>query len=286
LPRVDPEKKKAIMQSPEFQVWWQWRRGIYPVPSDPFRAFMIDLGIPAKLHPEEAWRKRVNRADVVPVDYPRELKPLQQPIIRSQPLQQPVLKYKKRIEILQKAAEEFTKHYGVPMPQLRFVPEESHMEASYKPFGIGESPSAAVVTIGLKGTKHLALATLFHELGHHVQHVKQPFVAMPRSQKLLWMERQANLYAKPFLKLASQRWYRRMAMQSYLQYLHPSKYQTYWWKPVSKASSLSEAMLKKAMYQEEFRKLQHPFKVAVAKLTRKGKPTGEYAVYLGKPYAW
>ena len=66
--RTAAARRAAIMSTVEFQEWWRARIHLHPIPSDPFRAFMIDRGLMARHLDKETWKPRTNRSDLVPVD--------------------------------------------------------------------------------------------------------------------------------------------------------------------------------------------------------------------------
>jgi len=275
LPRVDPEKKKQILESSAFQTWWNWRRKISPVPKDPFKAYMIDLGIPARLYEPDPWSKRVNRADWIAVDYPRmatrtERYPSE---VRTASTQLEQL-HKKRVETIMEAAREFTQHYSVPMPQIKILHEKGYFESYHDPL-------RNIVAIGIKGAKMPTLGVLFHELGHHVQYQKVPMpYGLTFSQARLWKEKKAYELAKPFLKHPTHGWIKRFGIFTYQLKHEPSvlKKGTFTaWTHLENISNIKEAKIRMAWLKHTYPEREF----RLVKLTRKGEPTGKYRIYQG-----
>lgn len=286
MPRTDPAKKQAILESPMFQEWWKWRRTIHPVPKDPFRAFMIDKGINAKRLEEEAWRKRVNRGDLPFIDVPFFLKSREMPSTvkkPSVPSLPPLSKllHEKRVKTLYEAAGKFFEKYQLPKIPIYALHEKGALRSSLKVVGSLEQGTAA--QIGIKGTKKQSLAALFHELGHYAAYhrkdvpLKPTFLLTPSER--VAEERKAWEYAKPFLTSPQQHWMKRKAMQTYLTGFGGGKPFTQWQfleKQPSKESA--EARV-------EWLKWRNPTaKFRIYKVTKRGKPTGEYAIYWGGEY--
>lgn len=63
-------RKKKVLASGDYKEWWANRSQHDPVPSDPYRAFMIDLSLSAKVTNRPEWENKPNRSDVLDVDYP------------------------------------------------------------------------------------------------------------------------------------------------------------------------------------------------------------------------
>lgn len=176
------KRREKIMGSKPFKEWWAARQHIHPMPSDPFRAFMIDVGLHAKIHTKEIWRGRTPRADFPSIDLPSGIPAPKRRI--------PSRKEERRFKLIPRAAEpygeptEFEKglqrqvdkmseHYHVAAPRLVFERGEGILSSSYYHGAFGDI--MPFIKLGVKGGKRSeaqALGALGHEFGHHV-HAKR-----------------------------------------------------------------------------------------------------------------
>jgi hypothetical protein len=181
-------KRQLIVGSSAFSEWWMARQTFYPIPSEPYRAFMIDLGLYARPHHKEVWKHRTNRLDYPPIDFPRrgeipkgiprkrrrlpsrkEIKRWKKVPKRAQPII--MTPYEKK---LVKEVEKMTEEFHIPMPKVKFHPRTS---ARYVPTILPwETPSVILarefVATGApkkrKREREQVMAALRHEVGHHV----------------------------------------------------------------------------------------------------------------------
>lgn len=68
MTKPDIAKRKAVMSSEAFRIWWAARQDESPRPADPYRAYMIDRGLHARHAPKESWENVPNRRDLAGVD--------------------------------------------------------------------------------------------------------------------------------------------------------------------------------------------------------------------------
>lgn len=180
------------MSSPQFAEWWAARRHIHPIPSDPYRAFMIDKSLKAKPLPKEMWVPRTNRSDIL-ADFPSGL-----PAFKVRPMSR---KQMARWHYVPKAARREPSH---PFVQVLHRHKEVFLEKYHLPdvlvkaeqgmgsVGAGHYQGSAYflgtpyVTVGIRNIKRKkpeeygkggawdpleaqALASFTHELGHHAE---------------------------------------------------------------------------------------------------------------------
>jgi len=280
MPRVDPEVKKKIMDSAAFLYWWDERRKIHPIPKDPFRAFMIDIGIPARLKDPEEWKRRVNRSDYILIDHPSvrtKIHQLKQMAKQKKQKQKETLQIEKIKQMLIKSAVEFTKQHGVPMPQfLRFDISKGWTRSFFKGTYHGEKLIASV-NVGIKGKNPLLMkSAMLHELGHYIDYLKRPprvIVAPSRSVLKMSREREAWKYARKFLTHPVQTWSMAMSLKGYRDLYEQSilgePMKIWIWK--TEAKTREAALGVKRLYERQGRKV----KVEV----HKGKPF-PYQIYV------
>ena len=231
------QKRKAIIQSEEFKIWFHERLKTKPMPSDPYRAFMIDRSLKAELRDRDSWAHRTNVADWEPVDYP--------PVIRGQKtVMIPPPKSKEAAATkaaIRAKAKVICTELDVPCPKIKFTTSDYGRPRSYYQSGyvINRYTGAIVrakepfVVIGLPKSGKLKpeqYAVLAHELGHHKvtteiqrtegdQAVIDHYTRMKISDSARNQnERDAWHYAKPFMKdsPAVQHWIKKYALGSYL----------------------------------------------------------------------
>lgn len=230
-------KRAAIMGTREFQEWWRARCRIHPIPSDPFRAFMIDRGIPAPITTKEDWKPRTNWVDTVPIDNFHGGKgrrrsrrtPRKPPQFRKgyvPKAARPIGKLTPLEEQLKAHVRKMAEHYHVPEPEIFFERGEGQLaSAAYLGGAFGVKP---FLKIGVKGLKEkslpLHLGTTGHEMGHQVHRRGQVGLLKALSIKGFYesgkieQERIAWKIADPFMtmKRPAQKWLKKFALGSYL----------------------------------------------------------------------
>jgi len=233
--QVAAAKRAAVLRSKAFQEWWSARQNIRPIPADPYRAFMIDLSLFARVHRKPIWRMRTNRMDYPPIDLPRGV-PSEK---RRLPSRKEMRRFKKvpkparpRVVTAQqkkllKVKERFLRKLHLPEVEVVFEPELGQLTSAYWR-GL-PSVSKPRIKLGARGLKRGALgeaqveATMLHELGHHAHYytgfpsgraVSHAAVAAPRIEK----ERKAWEIADPFLVKfrPSQKFFKKYALGTYL----------------------------------------------------------------------
>ena len=174
-------KRQMILQSEAFQEWYEARMSYYPTPRDPYRAFMIDLSLYARVHHKQVWQHRTNRMDYPPIDLPKG--------VPSKKRRLPPRKHIKRFKRVPKPAKPlvetpfekelrkelgiFTEGYHLPDVRLRFEPRQTG--AFYRPSLPFSSEKTIIViprsvTKGkkkIKGAGEQPFSTQLHEGGHH-----------------------------------------------------------------------------------------------------------------------
>lgn len=141
--------RKAILESEEYDKWYEARRHIQPSPTNPYQAFMIDRSLRAKPYDESSWEDYVNRSDFepidnpqgVPIDYPEDGKPIHRKHrnptfvpaskIRPQHENEPLFQELKGIK------EDFNKTYGTDDVEL-IIEKRSGGSAYSRPQRPGE----------------------------------------------------------------------------------------------------------------------------------------------------
>lgn len=176
---VAAAKREAILSSRAFREWWDARLTFSPTPSDPYRAYMIDLGLFARVHHKRVWKHRTNRMDYPNIDLPlgtprrrRKLPPRKQ-IKRFKPVPKAALPailtpYEKE---LVREAEQFKEKYHLPAMEIRFERGvvAAHIPAIYgRGAAIIKMPREQVEQAAKlrKGVEQQVRVVLGHELGH------------------------------------------------------------------------------------------------------------------------
>lgn len=244
--KVTPsQKKELIMSTQAYKEWWEARQSQSPVPSDPYRAFMIDISLRALRTRREIWEHNTNRTDMTEVDFPtgygyRPTKPRSVP--RKQEHRRPARfpEYVRPQSVMsafeseiRRRTEEFSSKMRVPVP--RVIMGKGILKSYYSSgwgmrrtrFGV---PREAVhvgeplIFIGAsEKAKPQTYAALYHELGHHTHafsrwhetgSVAGDFVAGGKVE----IERKAWQYADPFLRdqRPVQKWLKRYVLGNYL----------------------------------------------------------------------
>lgn len=197
----DRRRKEAVTSSAAFQEWFEARRMISPRPNSYYRAYMIDIGIPARTTDRPTWRKIPNRSDVE-IDYPTYYRkggftpPTRKPRTRPRKAKTKYPRRKRRelptykpAELtkmekhFQGLAEKFAEHYHVPVPKV--IIAKSPVGTSYAKtgfayeYGTGRvfQRSEPIIVLGGKSLwkkpekvasfMPMELAAFYHEMGHH-----------------------------------------------------------------------------------------------------------------------
>lgn len=232
------EKRRAVMESEEFQIWLQERYNSPPMPADPYRAFMIDKSLTANLKDRDKWAPRTNRSDWLPVDYPP---------ITDQPAplpSEPAPKNKeaeKSKKALRARGKIIAKGMNVPETKLTFTVSGSRRARSFYRSGYAKNRltgeivkvNEPEIVIGIPRTgkiSTLSYATLAHEYGHHKEKtdlensegmgaVGKHYAELQTNHKArIANERKAWEHAKPFMKdhPGGQNWWKKYALGTYI----------------------------------------------------------------------
>lgn len=182
------ERRQQIVRSKAFRDWWTARRNIRPIPSDPFRAFMIDLGLFATPLRKEHWRYRTNRSDYPPVDLPmgapRERRRLpsrkeeRRRYRRIPEAAKPVV-LTPRMKEIQRRGEAMLEKFHLPAVSWKFVPERGEAISSIVHQSLFGGRKA-IVQVGVAGGLYPTIAAAKHELGHHGHYAYQ---GLPEQKK-------------------------------------------------------------------------------------------------------
>lgn len=193
------ERRRQIVTSKPFREWWTARRNIRPIPSDPFRAFMIDLGLFATPLRKQYWRHRTNRSDYPPIDLPRgaprerrrlpSRKEERRRYRRIPKFAKPV-KLTPKMKEIKKRGEAMLERFHLPAVSWRFVPEKGEGISSIVHQSLFGGRKA-IVQVGTKGGFYPALGATRHELGHHGHYI---YEGLPE-QKIMGIEE-----AKPYFR--------------------------------------------------------------------------------------
>lgn len=178
------EKKRRILKSKAFQDWWEVRQETRPIPSNPYRAFMIDRSLNAIIDRPEDWRKEPNRRDMPEVDTARKGVPTYAPSYKprrrtSNKYKSPSIPKSKTGREVHALASDMATSFGLPAPEVNTTNREGPL-GGYARVGLGRSRDdgklykmhGGKIHIGTKGSRVQALATTAHEVGHvvHAQH--------------------------------------------------------------------------------------------------------------------
>lgn len=191
------QKRDAVLKSRAFNDWWEARQEVEPIPSDPYRAYMIDLSLHAKVDNPAIWEKQPNRRDQPDVDLPfggtPKYAPSRKPRRRSQrKYKSPAIPKKglgKEAHVLTSA---MASEYGLPAPAIREYKSKGPLIGAAKVgvarlegkrdkrtgkrtsviFDVGHSGE---LRLGTKGSKATVLATAAHEEGH-VIHARRTLI--------------------------------------------------------------------------------------------------------------
>jgi hypothetical protein len=224
-------RRRQVMGSYAFQEWWGAREHIHPVPSDPFRAFMIDIGLTAKIHRKEVWRGRVPRADYPTIDLPsgvpapKRRLPSRKEERRFKRVPSWAMPYGEKTELekgLEALAEQMSERYHVPKPRIHFERGEGALGSAYFAGEIGVLPP--FIKVGVKGeSKPQIFGAFEHEFGHHA-HAKigLPLQALGVSTEYriaskIEKEQKAWQIADPFMRQRrqEQKWLKQYAIGTY-----------------------------------------------------------------------
>lgn len=224
-------RRRQVMGSYAFQEWWGAREHIHPVPSDPFRAFMIDIGLTAKIHRKEVWRGRVPRADYPTIDLPsgvpapKRRLPSRKEERRFKRVPQFAMPYGEKTELekgLEILAEQMSEKYHISKPRIHFERGEGALGSAYFAGEIGVLPP--FIKVGVKGeSKPQIFGAFEHEFGHHA-HAKigLPLQALGVSTEYriaskIEKEQLAWKLADPFMRQRrqEQKWLKQYAIGTY-----------------------------------------------------------------------
>jgi len=239
--RQAAEKRRQVIGSRAFQEWWSARQHIHPVPSDPYRAFMIDIALIARIHRKEIWRGRTHRADYPPVDLPsyvpapKRRLPSRKQERRFKPVPSWAMPYGEKTELekeIETLSEEMSEKYHIPKPTIHIERGEGALGSAYFAGQLGLLPP--FIKIGVKGgkpAKPQILGAFEHEFGHHA-HAKigleptslglsEAYRTAPRIER----ERKAWQFADPFMqqRRQEQKWLKKYALGTYLGTIRPEK---------------------------------------------------------------
>lgn len=241
------EKRERILRSPAFQAWWRQRREVFPVPKDPYQAYMTDLGLEARLHGKKPWMKEPHRFDVEPVDFPVS-PPGRRPKVPKSYLEReiPGKRVRKLGPVglaLQSQVERWSQLRGVPVPQIvehRIAPLKSGYLSLYVPST--HQYIGGRIHIGVKGSKteggkvlvtEQIMATLTHEFGHHEHATMEALktgkitegyiLHLPSREQVLEREQRAWSLAEQLRKTAPQAWLKSYALSTYRGVRYPRK---------------------------------------------------------------
>lgn len=241
-------RRRKVMSSVAFQTWWAARQNIHPVPADPYRAFMIDISLHARVHRREIWEHRTPRADYPSVDLPSWLPAPKRRL--------PSRKEERRFKVIPRAAEPFqvtpfevglkqigekmAEKYHVPMPRIFFERREGAIESAY--FHGLAGIMEPFIKIGTKGQERMKskgqeietsgigsqiFGIFEHEFGHHA-HARfglEPSMAAAGKISLefasatkIEREKKAWELADPFMvqRRPIQKWVKRYGLGTYL----------------------------------------------------------------------
>lgn len=185
------EKKRKILKSKAFRDWWEVRQEERPIPSNPYRAFMIDRSLNAIVDRRDKWEDQPNRRDMPEIDTARKGIPTYAPSYK--PRRRRSRKYKSPSvpkkgtgrEVFNLAGEMATKH-GLPAPEVNTTNREGPL-GGYAKVGLGRGRDGTMyrlhggkIHIGTKGSRVQALATTAHEVGHVVHAQKTANKNLPK----------------------------------------------------------------------------------------------------------
>lgn len=181
----DRRRKDRILKSQKFHEWWSARQNISPIPANPYRAFMIDLSLFAKVHRKDVWRHRTNWTDYPPIDLPTGVPSFKRRLpsrraerrrFRRIPKAARPIKKTPFMKEIEKEAEELYEKFHIPHVPIRFVPSRgilgrggvTHYAHGYPLFGV---PSH--IQLGIRGEEEARVQIvtgLKHEVGHAVHY--------------------------------------------------------------------------------------------------------------------
>jgi len=232
------KKRRAVMESEQFQTWIQERRNTHPFPADPYRAFMIDKSLKADLRTKPGWAPETNRSDFKPVDYPPITKEPAPDIEEPSPKTVQAEETKK---LLRARAKFIADDMNVPVPEIRFTTAQKGRARSFYRSGYGQNRATGAVVkittpaivLGISKKGHLLptnYGTLAHEMGHHKTVIELErakgekavgvhYRALVKSHKATeHNERIAWKNADPYMKdqRPLQKWHKKWALGTYL----------------------------------------------------------------------
>lgn len=166
-------KRRAVMASKAYREWWEWRQTIQPTPTEPYRAYMIDLSLEARLFPKGLWKHRTNRADYPAIDLPlgmpapKRRVPPRKHFRRYKPVPAPAIRLERTAfqKELEQELRAFEEAYHLPPTKLIF--EKYRRGGAYSP----ELRTIYMPTTSTEKKVPLAseqpLVIMLHEAGHH-----------------------------------------------------------------------------------------------------------------------
>lgn len=244
-PHDDP--RVQIMESQNFKSWWRRRQQVEPLPKDPFHAYMTDVSLVARQEGYDPWTNEPNRFDIY-LDYPPFVPPqttLQRGRKRTKkkgkrraPRKKPKPPVKGIFtsrntsptrDKFQKEANEFTEKMKVPKVTVVTHENRGYMVSYIKSgwrnkYGQYHPVGTSELHIGTKGNQTLVKSAFLHELGHQVDrqraYQEKGYLTETdfRKTKKIKTEAEINAWkiADPYLKHPSQKWQKRVALESYM----------------------------------------------------------------------
>jgi len=242
------ERKKRVLKSRAFQTWWEARQDVEPVPSNPYRAYMIDLSLNAIVDRRDTWEKLPNRRDEPDVDLPERsghgvptYAPSRKPRRRREaPYKSEAVPKSGLARDVYLSNAEMAASHGLPAPRVVTKKQSSPLTSSAR-VGVGRIQGEdriltfghqGEINVGTKGRRAVVLATAAHETGHvvHAQSLAKgktlkgvtPFKGIPSSMS---DELMATKLARQHLKkskavskkgeLATGSWFLKYALDTY-----------------------------------------------------------------------
>lgn len=175
----EAKKRKETLESYAFRFWWAERQKHGPIPTDPYRAFMIDKGLKASLEDREHWTPTPNRKDLPLIDYPfgkwtytkrqRKISPPAQREVKAEPSG----KKTPHREIADLMEKEVGLPAKIPIYNTGRGPLRSHAKAGVTVIGTS-SDHFGQIFVASKNNSPQSLAATAHEAGH-VAHAQATF---------------------------------------------------------------------------------------------------------------
>lgn len=227
--------RAKVMGSRDFQTWWAARRHLAPLPTDPYRAYMIDKGILAPPVEHDVWKPRTNRSDLIPVDIPmnapaRKVQSLGRKHAKqhhyrqgytptaARPRPELTADQKEIVTLIESMA----KHYNTSVPDIFF--EKGASAGYYQGHGGVYGIKPFIKLNANRKNIPQQKASAAHEMGHHVHNVGAESVlgdiganAFQTSHRIE-REKTAWKIADPFMtdNRKVQKWRKKFALGTYL----------------------------------------------------------------------